>query len=76
MAVEMRSASTGAPPGLSMCNTTPFTFGLPKAFSRIGMMFSAEARSVAPIGPSMRTTPTTLPNGPQRKPVEFRKNRK
>jgi len=39
-------------------------------------MFSAEARSVAPMGPSMRTTPTTFPNGPQRKPVEFRKNRK
>ena len=39
-------------------------------------MFSAEARSVAPMGPSMRTTPTTFPNGPQRKPVEFKKNRK
>jgi hypothetical protein len=76
IASQMRSDSTGAPPGLSIDRTTALTLEFENAFSKRGRIASADARSLAPIVPSILTTPTTLPNGPQRKPVVLRKKRK
>src|SRR5438094_9934824 len=60
----MRSDSAGAPPGLSIDNTTALTLGFANAFSRMGMTCFADATLCDEISPSIRTTPTTLPNGP------------
>ena len=65
----MRSDSAGAPPGLSIDNTTAFTLGFANAFSRMGMTCLADATLCDEISPSIRTTPTTLPNGPHWNPM-------